>query len=105
MSHCLGDIKEAKFCNQANPAPCGEGKQQGEEPTLFITSVLVCQLSSGRAVHAGRALKEQRIGELKGKTASVGGGEGKVTVKQNKQTNTERKKGERLGSAGGGRTS
>jgi len=41
----------------------------------------VCQLSPGRAVHPGRALKEQRVGEEKGKVASVRGGEGKVTVK------------------------
>lgn len=78
MSHCLGDIKQGKFCNQANQAPCREGKEQGEEPTLFITSVLVCQLSSGRAVHPGREpLRRKELENKKEKLHLLGVARGK----------------------------
>lgn len=77
-------LNRANSATEPYHALCREGKEQGEEPTLFITSVLVCQLSSGRAVHPGRNLKQHRVGEEKGKVASVGGGEKKIAVNKEK---------------------
>jgi len=54
-----------------------QGKEQGQEPTFFITSVLMCQLSSGRAVHPGRA-QQHRTGEER--VASAGGGKRKAAL-------------------------
>lgn len=63
---------------------------QGERPTLFITSVLVCQLSSGRAVHPGRALKQQSW-RRKRKSCICWGrwGESDNKTKQTKQNRTK----------------